>query len=379
MENRKSNAIDDIYRNFFKWVKGVPVHTPRQMYNALSSKGYYGQEEARKSVCLMAYRHVKRMKYMYLDNIPANELPAKDNYLLIGPTGCGKTYLIELLFKDYLSIPTVIVDITNYSETGYVGQDVLTILTRLFYVSDMNILKTQIGIVCLDEFDKIATTQNRAVFAGAGTTKDVTGLGVQRELLKILEASEVPMPTEFSHSTMQERVFVDTRNISFVACGAFSGFKAISKSRLSTENIGFSRKNIEDLKETVAVKYEQDEVENIANFQEYGFLPELIARFSRIIPFQPLSSEILLKILQCNVIEGFTKEFSLHDIELKIDESVYDFVINQAIKRETGARGLQSTLTRYLESAAFEAFSNPKIKKIFLHSKDNEIMTEVKY
>ena len=111
--------------------------------------------------------------------------------LFIGPTGCGKTFLVELLFVDILKLPTVIVDMTSYSETGYVGQDVGSILTRLVYAADLNPVTASIGIVCLDEFDKLASGKNNAVFAGAGTTKDVSGLGVQRELLKILLQMEL--------------------------------------------------------------------------------------------------------------------------------------------------------------------------------------------
>jgi ATP-dependent protease HslVU (ClpYQ) ATPase subunit len=137
----------------------------------------------------MAYRHVRRVKRIYLDGAKREQLLPKSNTLLVGPTGCGKTHLVELLFQQILRLPTVIIDLTTYSETGYVGQDPSTILTRLLHAADDNPLLASIGIVCLDEFDKIASGQNNAIFAGAGTTKDVTGLGVQRELLKLREVS----------------------------------------------------------------------------------------------------------------------------------------------------------------------------------------------
>src|ERR671935_1745757 len=165
----------------------------------------------------------------------------KSNTLLIGPTGCGKTHLVELLFQQILRLPTVIIDITTYSETGYVGQDPSTILTRLLHAADDNPLLASIGIICLDEFDKIASGQNNAIFAGAGTTKDVTGMGVQRELLKMLEASEVVVPLELTHSTYGDHIVMSTADIAFLAAGAFSGFHQVVHRRGAADRIGFGR------------------------------------------------------------------------------------------------------------------------------------------
>ncbi len=169
--------------HFIKFVRELPEPTPRSLFKQLEELGYRGQEPARKAVCLMAYRHVRRIKRIYLDGVDRAELPRKSNFLLAGPTGSGKTYLVESLFQKILRIPTALVDITTYSETGYVGQDPSTILTRLLHAADDNPMLAAIGVICLDELDKIASGQNNAIFAGAGTTKDVTGMGVQRELL----------------------------------------------------------------------------------------------------------------------------------------------------------------------------------------------------
>ena len=142
-------------------------------------------------------------------------------FVLLGPTGCGKTFLVELLFNEILELPTAHVDVTTFSETGYVGNDVSTILTRLLYAAGGDVLVSQLGVICIDEFDKLSSGSNRAVFSGAGTTKDVTGLGVQRELLKLLERGEFPVPTTFEHSTFQQRLLMRTDDIVFIACGTF--------------------------------------------------------------------------------------------------------------------------------------------------------------
>src|SRR5258706_5900243 len=227
----------------------------------------------------MAYRHVKRIKRIYVDGVDRAELPRKSNFLFVGPTGSGKTFLVESLFGKILKLPTALVDITTYSETGYVGQDPSTILTRLLHTADENPMLASIGIVCLDEFDKIASGQNNAIFAGAGTTKDVTGMGVQRELLKMLEAGEVVVPLELTHSTYGDHIVLSTGDIAFVAAGAFSGFQQVARRRGAIDRIGFGRKLGKGGMgpDQIAVSFTVEEVENIANFQAYGFLPELMA------------------------------------------------------------------------------------------------------
>src|SRR6478735_4603910 len=286
--------------HFIKFVRELPCPSPQAMFQALHELGYRGQEHARRALCLMAYRHVRRVKRIYVDGVDRAELPRKSNFLFVGPTGSGKTFLVESLFGKILKLPTALVDITTYSETGYVGQDPSTILTRLLHTADENPLLASIGIVCLDEFDKIASGQNNAIFAGAGTTKDVTGLGVQRELLKMLEASEVVVPLELTHSSYGEHV---------------------------------------------------------ANFQAYGFLPELLARFSRFVPFEALDEGTLMDILKTSVVDRLTREFEDEGFALIIEEDVMKRIVSESLRRETGARGLASVLTRHIEDAAFESFA----------------------
>ena len=345
--------------HFIKFVRELPCPSPQAMFQALHELGYRGQEHARRALCLMAYRHVKRIKRIYVDGVDRAELPRKSNFLFVGPTGSGKTFLVESLFGKILKLPTALVDITTYSETGYVGQDPSTILTRLLHTADENPMLASIGIVCLDEFDKIASGQNNAIFAGAGTTKDVTGMGVQRELLKMLEASEVVVPLDLTHSSYADHVVMSTADIAFIAAGAFSGFQQIAHRRAMRDSIGFGRGqatgNAGD-PDAIAVDFTAEQVENVANFQSYGFLPELVARFTRVVPFKALDAGTLKDILKTDVIARMTREFKMEGFELIIDEEVLDHIVADALKRETGARGLASTLTRNLEDVAFGSF-----------------------
>lgn len=344
--------------HFIKFVKDLPILSPRTIFERLDELGYRGQREARRAVSLMAYRHVRRIKRIYLDGAKREQLLPKSNTLLIGPTGCGKTHLVELLFQQILRLPTVIIDITTYSETGYVGQDPSTILTRLLHAADDNPLLASVGIVCLDEFDKIASGQNNAIFAGAGTTKDVTGLGVQRELLKMLEASEVVVPLELTHSTYGDHVVMSTSDIAFVAAGAFSGFHQVVRRRAATDSIGFGRAPGPRVSpDGIAVSFTAEEVEHVANFQAYGFLPELLARFSRFVPFEALDEGTLMDILKTSVVERLTREFEDEGFALVIEEPVLRRIVAESLRRETGARGLASVLTRHIEDAAFETFA----------------------
>jgi ATP-dependent Clp protease ATP-binding subunit ClpX len=386
MENLKKYRKSGL-EHFIKFVRELPVIPPKRIFARLEELGYRGQDDARRAVALMAYRHVRRVKRIYLDGAKREHVLPKSNYLLIGPTGCGKTHLIELLFQHILRLPTVIVDITTYSETGYVGQDPNTIITRLLHAADDNPLLASIGIICLDEFDKIASGQNNAIFAGAGTTKDVTGMGVQRELLKMFEAGEVVVPLELTHSTYGDHLVMSTADIAFLACGAFSGFQQVCRRRGSTDRIGFGRKRPRGLPgpaagspasaEAIAVSYTAEDVENIANFQAYGFLPELMARFTRIVPFRALDKGTLRDILRTNVIDRLTREFEEEGFKLVVADQVFDHIVAESIRRETGARGLASILTRHIEDAAFEAFAETAGGQVRVGIKDDEISVEI--
>ncbi len=343
--------------HFLKHLKDVPDLSPRAIFARLEELGYRGQTLARRAMSLMAYRHVRRLKRIHLDGVRREDLLPKANTLLVGPTGCGKTHLVELLFQQIMRLPTAIIDITTYSETGYVGQDPSTILTRLLQAADDNAMLAQVGIVCLDEFDKIASGQNSAVFAGAGTTKDVTGLGVQRELLKMLEAAEVVVPLEMSHSSYSDSVVMSTADVAFVAAGAFSGLHNVLRRQRGMENIGFGREGAGLARTTMATGFSTSDVEQVASFQSYGFLPELMARFSRIVPFEALEHETLLSILKDNVVAKLVAEYEDEGFELAIDADVLDHIVDASLKRQTGARGLAAVLAGRLEDTAFQIFA----------------------
>jgi ATP-dependent Clp protease ATP-binding subunit ClpX len=366
--------------HFIKFVRELPCPSPQAMFQALHELGYRGQDHARRALCLMAYRHVRRIKRIYIDGVDRAELPRKSNFLFVGPTGSGKTFLVESLFGKILKLPTALVDITTYSETGYVGQDPSTILTRLLHTADENPMLASIGIVCLDEFDKIASGQNNAVFAGAGTTKDVTGMGVQRELLKMLESSEVVVPLELTHSTYGDHIVLSTADVAFVAAGAFSGFHQVARSRASRDRIGFGRDAVPRGASTdaIAVSFTSEEVERLANFQAFGFLPELLARFTRFVPFDALDAGTLMDILRSNVIDRLTREFEDEGFELVIEDEVLNHVINEGLQRETGARGLSSILTRHLENAAFDSFAESGGGEIRVRLDQGGIRVDVK-
>jgi ATP-dependent Clp protease ATP-binding subunit ClpX len=361
-------------RQFFEQ---LPLYPPQKMFKMLSKYHYKGQEQARKALTLMAYRHVRRLKRIHLDGIARDLLPPKTNYLMVGPTGCGKTFLVELLFQKILKLPTTIVDVTQLSETGYVGNDTCTILTTLLQSTGNEPVAASAGIICLDEFDKLATTQNTARFDGQGTTKDVSGFGVQRELLRIIEGAEVSVPLDLNNTMYSQRLPLRTEDISFIACGTFSGFKGITRDQAPHIRSAATLDEVQAKQaQTIAVKLEDREVNDIENFQLYGFIPELMGRFTRIITLDPLDRDTLKAILMDSVVRKFVREFNEEGIPLKIEKRVPNAIVEQSFKRQTGARGLASILTQHIENAAFDSFCND-VKTVTLRMRGEKIVSEL--
>src|SRR5262249_31642141 len=265
-----------------------------------------GQDEPRRALSLMAYRHIRRLKRLHIHGEGRRQLPPKQNTLLVGPTGCGKTFLVELLFQQIFQLPTVIVDIASLTARGYIGDDVNSVLTRLLSSAGGNTLIASCGFVRTVEFDKLASSTSNSRFAGEGTTKDVSGYGVQRELLKMVEGTDVMVPMDYGYSSYGNRAQFSSRDIPFIACGTFSGMSEIQKT--ADKSIGFRSRGEAGEKSQV--------LEEIEIFQRYGFLPELMGRFARIVRFQPLPPETLRRILLDNVMPQFIREFKVEGLHL---------------------------------------------------------------
>src|SRR5678815_935433 len=204
-------------------------------------------------------------------------------------------------------------------------------------------------------------------------------MGVQRELLKMLESSEVVVPLDLTHSSYADHVVMSTADIAFIAAGAFSGFQQIAHRRAMRDSIGFGRDQAVSSSDpdAIAVDFTSDQVENVANFQAYGFLPELVARFTRVVPFKALDASTLKDILRSDVVQRMTREFRLEGFELTIDEVVLDHIVADALRRETGARGLASTLTRHLEDVAFGAFGIDSRGEVRVVLRNGDIAVDV--
>ena len=323
--------------------------------------GYVGQERAVKAISLFAYRHLNRLKRIKAHQ--TENLPKKTNMLFVGPTGCGKTHLVELLFSRILHIPAVVVDITNYTETGYVGQDPSHILTRLLNNAERNVKQAETGIVCLDEFDKLAVNGGESCITNSGSNY-LKGLGMQRELLKMVEGQKLSVPMGLDKNSVGTQVEIDTANIPFIACGAFSGLKAVIHGRHGSA-VGFLQKN-EKPKEKIAVNYTEEDVNLTTTFQRYGFLPELLGRFSRIVPFNALGETELRNILSQQVMSSWSDEMSLHDIDMVVDDTLIDYIVVNALKKETGGRSVETVFGQLMEDAAFEAYSSSKARRLVL-------------
>ncbi len=320
----------------------LPVPSPREIDARLEALGYRGQHAARRAMSVLGYRHLRRLRRLHLAGVPPSELPARAHALLVGPTGCGKTHLVELLFREILGVPAVVVDITGFSETGYVGHDVSTVLTRLVDAAEGDREWASCGVVCLDELDKIAGSSSSARFAGQETTKDVSGWGVQRSLLTLLSSDRAEFPPDHGHSGRVRPEVMSVAGVTFVACGAFSGMR---RAAAEARPLGFGA--------AASGRRGEDATLDASAFERAGFLPELLGRFTRFLELEPLGAEELRSILDHEV-RRHRRELRADGLDLRLDRPALDAIVEEALRSGKGARGIRGALTRAVEDLLYE-------------------------
>ncbi len=317
-----------------------------------------GQEEAKKTLAVAVYNHYKRINTE--DEISDVEIQ-KSNILLLGPTGCGKTMLAQTLAR-MLNVPFAIADATTLTEAGYVGEDVENILLKLIQAADYDIEKAEKGIIYIDEIDKITRkSENPSI------TRDVSGEGVQQALLKIVEGTVASVPPQGGRKhPHQEFLQIDTSNILFICGGAFEGIEKIIEERIGQKTIGFGAK-IESKKEFDKYKvFEQLLPQDLLKF---GLIPEFVGRLPIIATLRELDREALIQIVtepKNALVKQYKKLLELDDVELEFEKEALNVIVDKAIERNTGARGLRSIIEDIMRDIMFEVPSNPKIEKCII-------------